>query len=95
MNVEIVRDDPEHYCVSLPVRHSQIPGVISVLNLLGVPSVKPPGGAGWLLGDGSISISGRQQAVENAVEQIAYKIEGPRFVSGLDIAARHTQGALP
>lgn len=95
MNVEIVRDDPDHYCLSLQIRHSQIPSVISVLNLLGVPAVKPPGGAGWLLGDGSISISGTRQAVENAVDQISYKLDGPRFHTGLEYAARQKQGALP
>jgi hypothetical protein len=95
MNVEIIRDDPDHYCLSLQIRHSQIPSVISVLNLLGVPPVRPPGGVGWIIDDGSISISGTQSAVEKAVDELDYVLYGPRFETGLAVAQRHRKGALP
>jgi len=91
----IVRSDPDHYCAEIPLRKSQIIWAIDALKLLGVPPVRPPGGAGWILDEGSISITGTQTAVEKALTEIEYVLSGPKFESALDIAKRHQKGALP
>ncbi|PWR74840.1 hypothetical protein ACKUB1_13690 [Methanospirillum stamsii] len=90
----VLRSDPDHYLVEIPLRREQIQSVINVLNLIGVPAVRPPGGPGWLLEEGCISIAGNQTAVEKALAEISRKLIGPGFETGLDVANRHKQGAL-
>jgi len=91
----VVRSDPDHYCVEIPLRKVQIFKAVSALKLLGIPPVRPPGGVGWIIDDGSISISGTQSAVEKAVDELDYVLYGPRFETGLAVAQRHRKGAMP
>lgn len=95
LNHLVIRSDPDHFCVEIPLRRNQITKTIDALKLLGIPAVRPPGGAGWLLDEGCMSISGTQSAVEKALDEIEYVLHGPKFETGLDIAARHQKGALP
>lgn len=91
----VVQSDPDHYRVEIPIRQSQISAVVSTLNLIGVPAVRPPGGPGYLIEPGCVTISGNQTAVEKALKEIDYHLNGPKFENALTIAERHKKGALP
>ena len=91
----VARSDPDHYRVEISIRHSQISAVVSTLNLIGVPAVRPPGGPGYLIEPGCVTISGNKTAVEKALNELEYRLNGPKFENALTIAQRHDKGALP
>jgi hypothetical protein len=81
--------------VEIPIRSRQIPKVRNVLNIHGVPQMGSAGGHGWILGDGSIQISGSNSAVTKAVDAVLLALNGPPFQTADEIYRIHKQGAMP
>ena len=91
----VVQSDPDHYRVEIPIRSRDLSAVINVLNIIGVPAVRPPGGPGYLIEPGCVTISGNKTAVEKALKELDYRLNGPKFENAFVIAQRHDKGALP
>ena len=95
LNHLVIRADPDHYQVEVPIRTSQLSKVISVLKDLGFPPVPRGGGPGWILDEGCICLAGSQAGVEKAMQAIDHNLNPPRWETGLEVAQRHKKGALP
>jgi len=87
--------NPERYRVVVQLPGGTLDKAVSTMKLLGVPHDSPPSHAGWYLDDGSLVLTGTQTAVEKTIADLEYRLTGPRFETGLDVAKRHKQGALP
>jgi len=79
----------------IPVPGSKIRTVVNCLRMNGVPEYTPARSHGWQYAENGIVIAGEPEAVSQAVEKVLYVLNGPRFETGLEVAARHKQGALP
>jgi len=90
-----VRTDDLSSLVEIPVKSKEVMAVRNTLHLIGCPEVGAAGGAGFIVGDGAVSISGTHTACEKATKAILLRLNGPEWKTGLDIAKIHKQGALP
>jgi len=90
-----VQTDDLNSLVEIPVRSSQVMSVRNTLHLIGCPEVGSSGGAGFIIGDGAVSISGTKTACEKATQAILLRLNGPGFKTALEVAQIHKQGALP
>lgn len=90
-----VRQDDLSSLVEIPIRSRDIMTVRTILHLLGVPEVGKHGGAGFIIGEGAVSISGTQAACEKAVKNVLFHLNGPTFQSADVILKKEKQGALP
>lgn len=89
------RKDDLSSLVEIPIRARDIMTIRNILNLLGVPEVGRHGGAGFVIGEGAVTISGTQAACDKAVKNVLFHLNGPAFQSADVILEREKQGALP
>lgn len=90
-----VRTDDLSSLVEIPVKSKDVMEIRNTLHLIGCPEVGVAGGAGFIIGDGAVSVSGTHTACEKATKAILLRLNGPGFKTGLEIAKIHKQGALP
>lgn len=92
---EIYSDSPSSFTVLIPCPSFKWAFIRDMLRQHGFSEVGPNGGQGWILSDGSVSITGNREDVERCARAIVARLNLRMFQTGAEVLARVNRGALP